>query len=210
MKQGDAAERTSGAGPARGQTSRGGAAGAARGRARGGQLSDVPTCLECGSEQWVVRVAQAYREGISVTNVEGLAVGPTGAVPVHGRAVSRSGLARALAPPQRLMSLAVPAVAGGTSALFLAVLLSMGDMTGHWPGIAMLLGTSALSARLVWVRHRMLVSVGTAVELARRLWHQCWLCRRCCSVSLIAAETSRVLPVAGLAASLVRCARHAS
>ncbi|WP_436528503.1 hypothetical protein [Actinoplanes sp. HUAS TT8] len=158
------------------------------------------------------RVVAVYREGRDVVDVRGeaFAADGSGMLPVRARAVRVSGLARVLTPPQRPRSATVPAVVAGASVFFLAVLVrgsSMdGEAAGRWPAFVGLSIVAAAAGFVAWTR-RNNAGCGVVVDRARRLWQDCWYCRRCGFVSLMTTTgVSRVLAAKGLAASLIRIA----
>ncbi|WP_285689003.1 hypothetical protein [Actinoplanes sp. NBRC 103695] len=156
-------------------------------------------------------VPVAVRDGRITGEVRGSVTGRYGYdVPVRGRVVHVSALARALAAPQRPHTAAVPAVALGISA-FLALwnlqLVALNPGGGSaWFGLLFFAAIAAGSGWLLRVRQRRLRVLGPLVDNAMMLWRVSWYCRRCGVVSVYGPGEPVAVAASGLAGVLVSMA----
>lgn len=164
-------------------------------------------CLRCRHADQVVSVPAVVREGRHVARVRGYLHGPPGyLVHVRVRGVQVSQLASMMAPPRVARSW-ISAAPLALVALFVLVIVevnlerSSGSVASSWTSLVFL-----ILAAVGVVRLRGRGGGGADVRRALWLWRRCWYCRRCGVVSHISPALSTVLPVEGLAISLVELA----
>lgn len=178
------------------------------------QRSHSSECLQCRRVDQVVSVPAAVRAGHSTGMVRGSVVGRFGYdVPVSGRVVHVSALARALAAPRRPRAVTGPAVVFGGSALLalwnlqLAVLDPSGGTA--WFGLLFFAVVAVGSCWALRARHRDLRVMGPLVDEAIGLWRRSWYCRRCGVVSVYGSGAPAIVAVGGgFASELIRVARQ--
>lgn len=177
------------------------------------QRSHESVCLRCRRLDQLVSVPAAVRAGHSTGVVRGSVVGRFGYdVPVSGRVVQVSALARALAAPRRPRAGTGPAITIAGSVLLalwnlqLAVLDS-GDGTA-WFGLVFFVAVAVGSGWVLRSRQRRLRVMGPLIDDAIGLWRRSWYCRRCGVVSLYGPGAPRAVAASGLASALLLAAQQ--
>ena len=177
------------------------------------QRSNDLVCLRCRRPDQLVSVPAAVRAGHSTGVVRGSVTGRFGYdVPVSGRVVQVSALARALAAPRRPRSATGPTIVFGGSALLalwnfqLAVLDPSGGTA--WFGLVFFLAAAVGSGWVLRSRQRRLQVMGPLVNDAVSLWRRSWYCRRCGMVSVYGPGAPTTVAASGLASALVSVAQQ--
>ena len=178
-----------------------------------GQRSHERGCLRCRRLDRLVSVPAAVRAGRSTDVVRGSVTGRFGYdVPVRGRVVRVSGLARALAAPRRPGAVTGPAIVFGGSALLTLwnlqlAALDPADGTA-WFGVLFFSAVAMGSGWVLRARHRHLQVMSPLVDDAIRLWRQSWYCHRCGIVSVYGSGAPTAVAVNGFASTLIAVARQ--
>ena len=170
-------------------------------------------CLRCRRLDQLVSVPAAVRAGHSAGVVRGSVTGRFGYdVPVSGRVVQVSALARALAAPRRPRGATGPAIVFGVSVLLALwnLLLAVSDPAGGtaWFGLVFFLGVAAGSGWVLRTRQRRLQVMGPLVDEAVGLWRRSWYCRRCGVVSVYGPGAPTTVAAGGLASALISVAQR--
>ena len=170
-------------------------------------------CLQCRRLDRLESVPAAVRSGHSTGVVRGTVTGRFGYdVPVSGRVVQVSALARALAAPRRPRAATGPAIVFGGSALLALwnLLMAVSDPADGtaWFGLAFFLAVAASSGRVLRARQRRLQVMGPLVDEAVRLWRRSWYCRRCGVVSVYGPGAPTTVAASGLASALISVAQQ--
>ena len=177
------------------------------------QRSHDSVCLRCRRLDQSVSVPAAVRAGRSTGVVRGSVTGRFGYdVPVSGRVVQVSALARALAAPIRPRAVTGPAIAfGGSALLALWNLLRAGlepaDGTA-WFGVLFFAVVAVGSGWVLRARHRHLLVMSPLVDDAIGLWRQSWYCHRCDVVSVYGSGAPTRVEVKGFASALIAMAQQ--
>jgi hypothetical protein len=133
-------------------------------------------------------------------------------VPVKGRVVQVSALARALAAPRRPRAATGPAIVFGGSGLLalwnlqLAVLDPAGGTS--WFAMLFFIAVAVGSGWVLRARQRHLNLMGPLVEDAIECWRRSWYCRRCGVVSVYGPGTPTIVAVSGFASALISAAQQ--
>jgi hypothetical protein len=158
-------------------------------------------------------VPVAVRAGHSTGVVRGSVTGRFGYdVPVSGRVVQVSALARALAAPRRPRAATGPAIVFGGSVLLALwnlqlVVLDPGGGTA-WFGLVFFAAVAAGSGWVLRARQRRLQMMGPLVDDAIGLWRRSWYCRRCGVVSVYGPGAPTTVAASGLASALISVAQQ--
>lgn len=177
------------------------------------QRSHDSRCLRCRRLDQSVSVPAAVRAGRSTGVVRGSVTGRFGYdVPVSGRVVRVSALARALAAPRRPRAVTGQAIAFGLSSLlalwnYLRAGLDPADGTA-WFGVLFFTAVAVGSGWVLRARHRHLQVMAPLVDDAIGLWRQSWYCHRCGVVTVHGSGTPRAVPVNGFASALIAVAQQ--
>jgi hypothetical protein len=177
------------------------------------QRSHESVCLRCRRLDQLVSVPAAVRAGHSTGVVRGSVTGRFGYdVPVSGRVVQVSALARALAAPRRPRAATGPAIVFGGSALLTLwnLLLAVSDPAGGtaWFGLVFFLAVAAGSGWVLRTRQRRLQVMGPLVDEAVGLWRRSWYCRRCGVVSVYGPGAPTTVAASGIASALISVAQR--
>ncbi|GAA0546349.1 hypothetical protein GCM10010172_30020 [Paractinoplanes ferrugineus] len=177
------------------------------------QRSYDSVCLRCRRLDQLVSVPAAVRAGHSTGVVRGSVTGRFGYdVPVSGRVVQVSGLARALAAPRRPRAATGPAIVFGGSVLLAMwnLLLAVSDPADGtaWFGTVFFLAVAAGSGWVLRARQRRLQVMGPLADEAVGLWRRSWYCRRCGVVSVYGAGMPVTVPAGSLASALISVAQQ--
>jgi hypothetical protein len=177
------------------------------------QRSHDSVCLRCRRLDQLVSVPAAVRAGHSTGVVRGSVTGRFGYdVPVSGRVVQVSALARALAAPRQLRAATGPAIVFGGSALLALwnLLVAVSDPTGGtaWFGLVFFLAVAVGSGWVLRARQRRAQVMGPLVDEAVELWRRSWYCRRCGVVSVYGPGAPTTVAASGLASALISVAQH--
>ena len=177
------------------------------------QRSHDSVCLRCRCLDQLVSVPAAVRAGHSTGMVRGSVTGRFGYdVPVSGRVVQISALARTLAAPSRPRAATGAAIVFGGSALLALwnLLVAVSDPAGGtaWFGLVFFLAVAAGSGWVMRARQRRLQVMGPLVDEAVGLWRWSWYCRRCGVVSIYGPGAPTTVAATGLASALIAVAQQ--
>lgn len=177
------------------------------------QRSRDAVCLQCRRLDKLVSVPAAVRAGRSTGEVRGSVTGQFGYdVPVRGRVVQVSALARALAAPRRPRAATGPAIVFGLAALLALwnLLLAVSDPAGgtSWFGLVFFAVVAAGSGWVLRARQRRIQVMGPLVDDAIGLWRRSWYCRRCGVVSVYGPGAPTTVGTSGLASALIAVAEQ--
>jgi hypothetical protein len=170
-------------------------------------------CLRCRRLDQLVSVPAAVRDGRSTGVVRGSVTGRFGYdVPVRGRVVQVSALARALAAPSRPRAVAGPAIGFGGSALLSLWNLQLAALDpadgSAWFGVLFFAAVAVGSGWVLRARHRRLRVMGRLLDDAIGLWRRSWYCRRCGVVSVYGPGTPTIVATSGFASALISLAQQ--